>query len=178
MSLYEEGKVTFCSGNVLVRGKYNGTVTVKIIECSPSKSFVVVVPPPPAESHSTAQPLLQIPVDTIPINDYQQVNTDERLHAVEIRDRESPLCSDVPPRYSFKLYFTQRSAYWSFVARFGALMVEHRKFEDMVMQKLNDALNVGVPPLDNEGSGADSPPVEADANEGSGAIAPPVEADA
>ncbi|TFK78899.1 hypothetical protein K466DRAFT_606570 [Polyporus arcularius HHB13444] len=121
MSPYEEGKVTFCSEDVLVRGKYNGTATVKIIECSPSKSFVVVVPPPSAESHSTAQPLLRIPVDTIPINDYQQVNTDERYVIGRV------LCA-------------QTSAYWSFVARFGALMVEHHKFEDMVMQKINDAL--------------------------------------
>lgn len=38
MTIIRQGKVIFSAKGVLVKGSYNGTATVKIIECAPSTS--------------------------------------------------------------------------------------------------------------------------------------------
>ncbi|RDX39605.1 hypothetical protein OH76DRAFT_1424211 [Lentinus brumalis] len=147
MALYEyeiKPKVLLRIADVTVElsgDRYKGLATIKIVECSPANSILLVVPTVPEE---VSVPDDTVFVDMISVTERAQLKPDQLESTVVISEspRKGVSLAAHTPAYTLTMNFKIQINFWQFMAAYTNAMLSYGNyqaaFDDMVSEFINE----------------------------------------
>ncbi|RPD58129.1 hypothetical protein L227DRAFT_613191 [Lentinus tigrinus ALCF2SS1-6] len=141
MAVYERGKVLFHLKDTIVSGTwFTGAVvaSVKIVECDPITSILLVIPSVDRENPALTEPVI---IDHITINNRTELKPDQRIRLVELSEYPHMGHDDLPPSFTLTVHLGCSVVFWAFMAAYASAMSRYYDHQFAVEDLVNSMIN-------------------------------------
>ncbi|RPD67794.1 hypothetical protein L226DRAFT_576944 [Lentinus tigrinus ALCF2SS1-7] len=134
-----KGKVVFDIKDTMVKGTYfTGIASVKIVECTPSTSVLLIIPPADTQAPEAEETMY---VDIIDIDPKTELKPDLRARSVEISEYPREDQPDLAPTFTVTVLLPRSIIFWAFMEAYSKAMLKYHEHLFAVEGIVNAIIN-------------------------------------